>query len=226
MFAFVLATIVAAAGQPVSAAACPASQTRVLLTSEPIAPDNIHPTNRRVQLLLDVGSEGELRRSAITESSGDAVFDAAALDAAKRFRFAPHTQDCISTSSVVPEEFNVPLISLVTPGARRRTGPGDDPDARRRPRVAICGAPFVQLTGLDVPDLRQAPPGTVARSMSGSMPARNVTSAKLAHPAETQEHDRRGSRPRRASATVRLHVAAGLRAASRQRIGSNSPTIS
>ncbi len=152
MFALFLATIVAA-GQPVTAAACPASQTRVLLTSEPIAPEGIHPTNRRVRLLLDVGSEGELRRAAIVESSGDAVFDAATLDAAKRFRFAPQTQGCISTSSVVPEDFNVPLISLVRP-VPGSTGPAEIPSMA--PAAAICGAPFVQLTGLDIPDLRQA----------------------------------------------------------------------
>lgn len=183
MFALFLATIVAA-GQPVTAAACPASQTRVLLTSEPIAPEGIHPTNRRVRLLLDVGSEGELRRAAIVESSGDAVFDAATLDAAKRFRFAPQTQGCISTSSVVPEDFNVPLISLVRP-VPGSTGPAEIPSMA--PAAAICGAPFVQLTGLDIPDLRQAP-GTVAVDVALDAAA-HATGAKLAHPSGDAKTD-------------------------------------
>ena len=176
MFALLLATTIAAAGDPAYLASCPAQQGRVLLASQPIAPDTIHPTNRRVRVLLDVGSDGTLRRSAIVESSGDAVFDAAAVDAVKRFRFAPPSQGCISTSFVVPEEFNVPLISIARP-APSGTGPVEIPSMA--PAAAICGAPFVQLTGLDVPDRRQAP-GTVSVDV-GLDASAHVTSAKLAH---------------------------------------------
>ena len=95
MFAFMLATLIAQAG-PAYLASCPASDARVLATSTPIVGDNIHPTNRRARFLLDVGSNGELRRTALIESSGDATFDQAALEAAQRFRFAPPTQGCIS----------------------------------------------------------------------------------------------------------------------------------
>jgi TonB family protein len=148
----------------------------VLSASQPIEPDNIHPTNRRVRVLLDVGSDGVLRRSAVTESSGDAVFDAAVLDAVKRFRFAPPAQGCISTSFVVPEDFNVPLISLARP-VPGSSGPVEIPSMA--PAAAICSAPFVQLTGLDVPDQRQAP-GTAAVDV-GLDASAHVTSAKLAH---------------------------------------------
>jgi TonB family protein len=180
MFAFVLATLIAAAGEPAYLASCPASDTRVLATSSPIVPDNVHPTNRRARFLLDVGSDGQLRRAAMTESSGDTVFDAAALDAAKRFRFAPPTQGCISTSAVVPEEFNVPLLALARPaGGPGSPGPMVLPSTPAESAVAICTTPsFVRLTGLDVPDQRQAP-GTVDIDVALDAAAR-VTSVKLA----------------------------------------------
>src|ERR1700722_567674 len=110
MFALILGSLIAAAGEPAYLASCPVEQTRVVATSGVVEPLTIHATNRRVRFLVDIGSMGELRRAAMTESSGDAAYDAAALDALKRFRFAAPSQGCISTSTVVPEEFNVPLI--------------------------------------------------------------------------------------------------------------------
>jgi TonB family protein len=177
MLAFFLSTIIAAASQPAYLASCPDEQARVISTSTPIAPDNIHPTNRRVRLLLDLGSDGRLRHAAVIESSGDAVFDAAAVEAAGRFRFAPPTQGCISTSSVVPEDFNVPLLALARPNPNG-SGPPVLPTSAPENALAICTTSFVQLTGLDVPDERQAP-GTVAIDV-GLDAAGHVTSAKLA----------------------------------------------
>jgi TonB family protein len=190
MFAFFLATLVAAAGEPAYMASCPAEQTRVLSTSAPVAPDNIHPTNRRVRFLLDIGSDGRLRHASMTESSGDATFDAAALDAVGRFRFAPQTQGCISTSSVVPEEFNVPLLALARP-APGTTGIPELPSTPPESSVAICTTAFVQLTGLDVPDTRQAP-GTVAIDV-GLDAAAHVTSAKLAKSSGNPKTDATGT---------------------------------
>lgn len=190
MFAFVLATLIAAAGEPAYLASCPASDTRVLATSSPIVPDNVHPTNRRARFYLDVGSDGQLRRTAMTESSGDAVFDAAALEAAKRFRFAPPTQGCISTSTVVPEEFNVPLLALARPGGAAGS-PIVLPSTPAESAVAICPAPFVRLTGLDVPDQRQAP-GTVAIDVALDTAA-HVTSVKLATSSGNPKTDAAGT---------------------------------
>jgi TonB family protein len=177
MFAFFLSTLIAAAGEPAYLASCPAEQTRVISTSTPIAPDDIHPTNRRVRLLLDLGSDGRLRHAGIVESSGDAVFDAAAVDAAGRFRFAPPTQGCISTSSVVPEDFNVPVLALARPNPSG-SGPPILPTSAPESQIAICTTSFVQLTGLDIPDERQTP-GTVAIDV-GLDAAAHVTSSKLA----------------------------------------------
>lgn len=177
MFAFLLATLIAAAAEPAYLASCPAEPGRVISSSTPIAPDNIHPTNRRVRLLLDLGSDGRLRRAAVVESSGDAAFDAAALEAAGRFRFAPPTQGCISMSSVAPEDFNVPLLALARPNPSGSGAPVL-PTSAPESQIAICTSSFVQLTGLDVPDERQAP-GTVAIDV-GLDAAAHVTSAKLA----------------------------------------------
>jgi TonB family protein len=179
MLPLVLATLIAAAGEPSYLASCPASDTRVLATSAPVVPDNVRPTNRRARFFLDIGSQGELRRADMTESSGDAVFDAAALDAAKRFRFAPPTQGCISTSTVMAEEFNVPLLALARPaGGANASGPAVLPSSQPESAIAICTAPFVRLTGLDVPDQRQAP-GTVQIDVALDATAR-ATAVKLA----------------------------------------------
>lgn len=177
MLAFVLSTLLAQAGAPAYLSACPAQPGRVLYQAPVIAPDNIHPTNRRARYFLDLGSDGRIRRVALVESSGDPAFDAAALDAAKNFRFAPPTQGCISTSSVVPEDFSVPLISLARP-VPGSTGPVELPSVKPANEVAICVAPFVSLSGIDVPDTRQ-PPGTVALDV-GLDASAHVTSAKLA----------------------------------------------
>jgi TonB family protein len=189
MLAVVLSTLIAA-GEPAYLASCPAEQTRVLASSTVVAPDGIHPTNRRVRFFLDLGSDGRLRHAAMTESSGDATFDAAALDALGRFRFAPPSQGCISTSSVVPEEFNVPLLALVKP-APNGSAPPSLPSAAPESTLAICGTPFVQLTGLEITDQRQAA-GTVAVDVGLDATA-HVTSAKLAKSSGNAKTDAAGT---------------------------------
>jgi TonB family protein len=158
MFAFVLSTLIAAAGEPAYLAACPQSDARVVIGAVLNPRDDVHATNRRARFLLDLGSDGRVRRVAMTESSGDARFDGDALAAAKQMRFAPPAQGCISPSSVAPESFDVPLIALVRAPSPGATGL---PVIASSAPETICAAPFVTLTGLDVPDTHQAP-GTVA----------------------------------------------------------------
>ncbi len=178
MFALILSTLVAQAGAPAYLSSCaPPQQIRVLATSQVIVGDNIHPTNRRTRFFIDIGSDGRVRHVMMYESSGDATFDQAAVEAAQRFKFAPPTQGCISTSAIVPEEFN---------GARcsRSTGPPQSVRQRRRCRTpppeaaAICGDPAVEVAGLDIPDTRQAP-GTAAIDVTLDANA-HVKTAKLA----------------------------------------------
>jgi TonB family protein len=166
MIAFVLAHMIAAAADAACGADSPAHVTLPPVFSAPDGP-NIHTTNRRVRFLIDIGSDGRERRVGMVESSGDATVDAAALAAVHNMRFAPSLQNCISATSVAPESFNVSLITLAQPGA-----------VASAPVTPICGDPFVQITGMDVPDKRQAP-GTADIDVGLSASAK-VTSAVLA----------------------------------------------
>jgi TonB family protein len=177
MLAFVLSSLVAAAA-PAYPDSCPQSDARVLVGAVLNPPDSIHPTNRRARFLLDVGSDGRVRRAAMTESSGDATFDADALAAAKQMTFVPPQEACLSPSSVAPESFDVPLLALARP-APGGSGPPVLPTSAPAADLTICAAPFVELTGLDVPDKRPAP-GTVAIDVRLDASA-HVVGAQLAH---------------------------------------------
>ena len=189
MFAFFLATMLAQAA-PAYTAACPNEPTRVLALSQPVVPDTLHPTNRRARYLVDLGSNGEIRRIGMIESSGDPVFDQAGHDALARSTFTPQMQGCISTSSIVPEEFNVPLINLVQPSAIGSGGHIAVPTSAPAAQLAICTSSFVQLNGLDIPETRQAP-GTVAIDV-GLNAAGHVTSVKLAKSSGNAKTDATG----------------------------------
>jgi TonB family protein len=178
MLPFFLASIVAAAG-PSAVDACPQTEPRVVVGAVLTPLDGLHPTNRRARFLLDIGSDGRVRRAGMVESSGDARFDAAALAAADQMRFAPPSEGCISPSSVAPESFDVPLISLVRPPAPGASGLPELATAPPPSSVTICAAPFVELTGLDVPDQRQAP-GTATVDVRLDASA-HVLGAQLAH---------------------------------------------
>jgi len=184
MLAFFLAAIVAAG--PSYPDSCPQSEARVLIGPVFNPPDGIHPTNRRARFLLDIGSDGRVRRAAMTESSGDATFDGAALAAAEQIKFVPPSEACISPSSVAPESFDVPLIALARP-APGGSGPAVLPTFAPASAVTICAAPFVELTGLDVPDQRQAP-GTVAVDVRLDAGA-HVLGAQLAHSSGNHQTD-------------------------------------
>lgn len=178
MLALALATTIAAGGAPPYLASCaPAMPGGIISISQPVVPDTIKPTNRLARVFIDIGSDGKPRAAHIAESSGDPVFDAAAVDAAERSRFAPPTQGCISTSSFVAQNFNVPLINLVQPTGSA-SGQAVIPKLPTAEQAAVCGAPGVQLRGLDVPDTKQAP-GTVDVDVALDASAR-ATGAKLA----------------------------------------------
>jgi TonB family protein len=188
MFALLFAPLLAAAtaGMPAYAAACPERNAQMLAGAMLVPPDGIHPTNRRARFLLDLGSDGRIRRAALVESSGDAAFDGAALKAAGRIVFAPSSQGCISPSSVVPESFDVPLIVLAHPAANP-SGPPVLATAPPAADVTICAAPFVQLNGIGLPDTRQAP-GTVTIDVRLDAAAR-VIGVQLAKPSGNKTTD-------------------------------------
>lgn len=175
MLALFLASIVAAVG-PSSPDSCPQADAHVLVAPVLNPPDGLHPTNRRARFLLDIGSDGRVRRAAMTESSGDATFDGLALAAAQKMTFAPPQEGCISPSTVAPQSFDVPLLALARPAAN---GSGAAVLPTPASDVTICAAPFVELTGLDVPDQRQ-PAGTVTVDVRLDASA-HVLGAQLAH---------------------------------------------
>jgi TonB family protein len=176
MLAFLLAQLLAATG-PASAAACPNVDPRIVIPALFVPPDGTHPTNRYVRFELDLGSDGRIRRVAMTESSGDPTFDADALAAAKAIRFAPPEQGCISTSFVAPQTFEVPLIDLARPPTSAGGLPSVPTNAPAA-AVQICSDPFVQLSGLGLPDERE-PAGTVGVDVGLDARA-HVTSVHLA----------------------------------------------
>ena len=178
MFALLLTQVIAAAGMPAYLASCPADPGRITQSAAWIAPDNVHATNRRARFFVDLGSDGRIRRVALVESSGDTAFDAGAQAALRTEKFAPPVQNCIAMSSTTTQSFDVPLISLVTPVPAGQTGNPTVPTPPPAASVAICGAPFGQLTSLDVP-MKKAPPGTVGIDV-GLSAAGKVTSVQLA----------------------------------------------
>jgi TonB family protein len=187
MLAIVLSTLLAQAA-PAYLASCPAQAGHVILAAPFVPPDSgVHPTNRRARFFLDVGSDGNVRRAVLVETSGDPTFDGDAAEAAKNFHFAPPTQGCISTSSVVPEDFNVALITLVRPGAGP-TGVPQLPASAPASAVAVCSTPpLAQLKGIDAADTRQAP-GTVDIDVGLDANA-HVTSTKIAKPSGNAKTD-------------------------------------
>jgi TonB family protein len=187
MFAIVLSTLLAQAA-PAYLASCPAQAGHVTFQAPFIAPDTgVHPTNRRARFFLDVGSDGSVRRASLVETSGDATFDGEAAEAAKNFRFAPPTEGCISTSSVVPEDFDVSLITLARPPVGA-TGVPMVPTPAPASVVAVCSStPLAQLKGMGAADTRQAP-GTVDIDVGLDANA-HVTSAKIAKPSGNAKTD-------------------------------------
>jgi TonB family protein len=186
--ALILSHAIAAAGEPAYLASCPAEAGRIVQPAVWIAPDDVHATNRRARFFVDLGSDGRVRRVALVESSGDARFDGKAQAALEQEKFAPGSQNCISTSSVTPQSFDVPLISLVTPPPAGATGAvAAIPTAQPASAVTICPAPFVQLTGIDVPMTRQKP-ATVAIDVSLNAAAK-VTGVSLAKSSGNQAED-------------------------------------
>lgn len=186
MFAIALSTLLAQAA-PAYLASCPAQAGHVTFQEPFVAPDTgVHPTNRRARFFLDIGSDGNVRRAVLVESSGDPAFDNQAAAAAKLFRFAPPTQGCISTSSVAPEDFDVSLITLARPATVAGAAPAV-PTQAPAGAVAVCGAPLAQLKGIDAADTRQAP-GTVDIDVGLDANA-HVTSVKLAKPSGIAKTD-------------------------------------
>jgi TonB family protein len=153
MITAAIAAMVLAAASPAPAptrapaAGCPRENVRIIEESNFEFPENGHPTHGRVRFLIDLGSDGRIRRSALVESSGDATVDAAAAKAVGEFRYAAPTAGCVSTSAVWSAYWRMPPEALASPA----------PDAGASSSPAPCAAPFVRPQRFPLPRLREAP---------------------------------------------------------------------
>lgn len=155
------------------AAACPRVPPRVVTTANFTMPEGAHPTRDALRFVVDIGSEGRLRRWALIESSGDAALDAAAEAALPELRFAPPSLGCVSLSASVPWSWRIPAEMIASPTtASAEPKPGAAPVA--------CTAPFVQVNRLMLGAKRQSP-GAVSVDVSLDANA-HVTSVRLVHP--------------------------------------------
>jgi TonB family protein len=159
-------------------AACPNHDVRAVEKARFDLPEDAHPTHDRVRFLVDVGSDGRIRRTVIAESSGDAAVDAAAASALAQFRFEAPTRDCVSASTTWSQGWWIPREALPAPVP---TEPGVTIPA------VPCGAPFVRARGFPVSPRRKAP-GTAAIDVSFDATAR-VTAVHLAHSSGNKNTD-------------------------------------
>jgi TonB family protein len=173
--------LLALAGQP--SAACPQTPIRVTTEAHPELPPNPRPTNAKVGIVLDVGSDGRVRRAALTESSGDPAVDRATLASAERQRFAAPSFACVAFSAVFLESFEIPPDALASPA------PSAAP-------VALCGPPFVTPAGVALSG--RSARGTVAVDVQLDAAA-HVDGARLAQSSGNAATDRAALDAARAS---------------------------
>ena len=132
-----------------------------MLNDPPIdVPAAPHPTHPRVAYLIDLGSDGRIRRYALVESSGDPAVDAAAGKAVAATRFAPPTVRCISVSTVVRRYWDVPVEPPEPPASADISSPAPAPSASPTATALSCAALFVRPTNFPIPPRK--PPGTTA----------------------------------------------------------------
>jgi TonB family protein len=129
-------------------AACPRAPGHVIEESQLEFPENAHPTHERVRFLVDLGSDGRVRRLSMVESSGDAAVDAAAAKALGEYRFAVPTSGCVSTSSAISRWWNVPPEALVSPSPAAVVASSS---------TAPCATPFIRPMRFPLPRRREVP---------------------------------------------------------------------
>jgi TonB family protein len=178
LIALLAAALVAAASPAPSepTAACPRSALRIVQEAMLTIPEGMHPTNPRVRVLADLGSDGRVRSVVTVESSGDFALDAAAAKAVEHYRFAPPAFGCVTTSSTAALSFNVPPEATT---ARQSPAP--------RVSLAPCTGPFVRPMGIPPPSQREAP-GTATVEVALDSAA-SVTGVRLVHSSGNRKTD-------------------------------------
>jgi TonB family protein len=182
MLGFILGVVIAAIPTPIpqayATAACPRQAPRIVNAVNFTLPLGARPTRDSVRFVLDIGSDGRLRRWALAESSGDPAIDAAAAQVLPQFTFAPPSSGCVALSATVPWFWKLPAemvtASVATPSVQ---APTVVPTSSAAP--ASCTAPFVRLTRFGLPAHRQMP-GTATVDVMLDANA-HVTAVRLAH---------------------------------------------
>ena len=178
--AFVAVLLAVAAPTPEArgaTAACPRERGHVIEESQLEVPPDARPTNGRMRFLLDLGSDGRIRRIAPVESSGDAAVDAAGTKALAQYRFALPSRGCVTSSSVTARTWVIPPEALASPS----------PAATASSSPAPCVAPFVRPAGFPLPQRREAP-GTASVDVGLDASAR-VTAVHLTHSSGNKKTD-------------------------------------
>jgi TonB family protein len=178
---FIAAVVLFATPPPASApvrsaaADCPREMARVIEESPVEFPPNAHPTHDRVRFLLDLGSDGRIRRLALVESSGDAAVDELVGKSLAEDRFAAPSSGCVTSSTVFSRWWNIPAEELASP----------EPAAPSSPLP--CAAPFVRPNRLPIPRRREVP-GTAVVDVTLDANAR-VTAVHLAQSSGNKKTD-------------------------------------
>lgn len=161
MLGFILGVVIAAAATPIpqaqAAAACPREAVRVVEESNFTMPSDAHPTHDTVRFTLDIGSDGRLRRSVLTESSGDPAIDAAAAQALTQFRFAAPTFGCVASSTTTSWSWRIPAEEVSPASPAPSAAPATSAAPASSAPVASCTAPFVRAARLAIPPRREKP---------------------------------------------------------------------
>ena len=182
MIAAAFAAVVLAAASPTppargATAACPRESGHVIEESQLEVPPDAHPTHERMRFLIDLGSDGRIRRIANVESSGDAAVDAAAAKSLTQYRFALPSYGCVTTSSVTSRWWNIPPEALASAS----------PAPSASSSAAPCVAPFIRPMGFPLPRRREVP-GTASVDIGLDASAR-VTAVHLAHSSGNRKTD-------------------------------------
>ena len=152
MLATLLGVLIAAAPPrvPVTAASCPAQTIRVVEESKFAYPPSARPTNGRVRFLVDLGSDGRIRRTVMVESSGDAALDSAAGQAMNQFRFAPPSMRCVAASSVASWWWDMSAATI-------EPSPTAVPSPVPAASAPVCAEPFARPNRMRLPANREVP---------------------------------------------------------------------
>ncbi|HEX3551280.1 MAG TPA: energy transducer TonB [Candidatus Elarobacter sp.] len=157
-----------------SVARCPRTPIHVASEAHPTVPDGTHPTHDHVTVVLDLSSDGRVRRAAISESSGDPAVDRATLAASEQQRFDMPTFSCITFSTTFAERFDLP----------KELVPSPSPSAAP---VPVCGTPFVTPSGLSPSE--RPPRGTASIDVDLDAAA-HVDGARIVQSSGNAETDR------------------------------------